>query len=512
MWCTPATADLRIVESTLSAPDQKRLGSILGFLKAFYAARDETAAWTDPDDIRTALSVIAEAEADGLDPEDFALTKLQAMAREGHSKQLDIELTANIALLGYVLNNGKTTPHDLMLSGFWDRLSNGDPAFDLNYALETDLLRDVVDRLRPQSRYYAQLRRALSDLRAIAANGGWPQVSEGPTLRIGDQGPRVTELIERLTAGGYLARIAVVGYTPGDQFDAALAEVVKEFQAAHGEEPDGIVGNKTIAAMNVPVEARIDQLRVNLERNRWIGDLPDARHIVVNIAGYYAAVIENSAPIWTTRVIVGNEYTQTPVFLNQMEYIEFNPTWTAPRSITRNELAPKILADPSYLSRNGFYLAEASGKRVNAASVNFSAYTAANFPYWVVQAPGEKNAQGRVKFMFPNEHSVYMHDTPSRGLFDRSKRTFSHGCIRTENPLELAALLLAGQDWDDAQIIATVASGKRTRVPLDQPVPIAILYWTADPTPTGVKFYPDIYDRDAAVLKALNTPLQFEDR
>ena len=309
-----------------------------------------------------------------------------------------------------------------------------------------------------------------------------------------------------------MATIAMVGADPGDVFDEGVQQAVRDFQIAHGEDPDGIVGSKTIAAMNVSVLDRIDQLRVNLERARWIGELRDERHIIVNIAGYYAAVIEDGRPVWTTRVIVGDEYTRTPVFLDEIEYLEFNPTWTAPRSIIQNELAPKIIADPRYLERNDYYLAEANGRRVSPSSVDFSTLTPRNFRYWVVQEPGDKNALGRVKFMFPNAHSVYMHDTPSRQLFDKTKRTFSHGCIRTENPLELAELLLSDQGWDAARIQSVLASGQRTRVPLETSVPVAVLYWTADPTPSGVRFYPDIYGRDAAVLEALNTPLQLSDR
>ncbi len=507
MWLAPisAQAQLRINESTLNATDQERLGAILSFLTEFYEARGETPAWTEPKNVEIALDIIAGVSADGLDPEDFAYSKLRALAGEGHSTDLDIQLTANIALIGYVLNNGKTDPTDLDLDGFWDRISGSDPALDLNIALDTGLLREAVDRLRPASEHYQQLRDALREHRAIAAAGGWPSVSEGSTLRLNDEGPRVKELTDRLVASGYLT-------TSTDVFDEVVEAGVIAFQSAHGEDSDGLAGNRTIAAMNVSVQQRIDQLRVNLERARWIGDLPAGRHIIVNIAGYYAAVIENRQPIWTTRVIVGKEYTSTPVFLDEVEYLEFNPTWTAPRSITRNELAPRIIRDRSYLARNGYYLANANGSRVNPNSVNWSSINARNFPYWVVQQPGERNALGRVKFMFPNEHSVYMHDTPNRGLFDRTQRTFSHGCIRTESPLDLAALLLAGQGWDAARIDETIASGNRTRVPLDQTVPVAILYWTADPTPSGVKFYPDIYGRDSDVLAALNRPLQLEDR
>lgn len=500
----PADA-LKISEATLDASVQKRLGAILSFLKDFYTARDDQPAWTDVENVDAALGIIAASVEDGLNPEDFAYSSLISLSNAGHSTQFDVELTANLVLLGYVLNQGKVDPAFKRFDDYWTRVSSRDPVLELNIALETRQLREAVNRARPQHSYYRALRRALATHREIAGLGGWPRVSDGDVLRIGDTGERVAEVAARLRAGGYLSS----ALANGKEFSPGLEAATIAFQADHGEEADGVIGKRTIAAMNVSVEDRINQIRVNMERARWLGDIPDSRHIIVNIAGFYAAVMENEAPIWTTRVIVGKHFTQTPVFVDEIEYLEFNPTWTAPRSITVNELAPKIIADPGYLARNDYYLATANGKAVNPRSVNWSSISAQNFPYWVIQKPGEKNSLGRVKFMFPNEHSVYMHDTPSRGLFDRSLRSFSHGCIRTENPLQLAELLLRGQGWDINRITQTIASGRRTSVTLDRRVPVALLYWTVDPTEDGIRFYRDIYDRDNKLLKALNEPLQF---
>ena len=497
-----AKSAVRISEATLSGADQERLGAILTFLKSFYASRGDQPAWTDPVNVALALDILARTVEDGLDPEDFNYSRLLLLSQAGHSKELDIELTASMVLLGYVLHQGKVDPEFRRIDSFWQRVTSSNPIIELNYVLETGLLREAMDNARPKLMYYRDLKSALATHRQIVADGGWPTVSEGATLRLGDEDPRVIEIAERLAAGGFLNSRDAGSLMFGQTLEAA----VKEFQLVHGEDADGIVGKRTVEAMNVSAAARVDQIRVNMERARWVGDLPEGRHILVNIAGFYAAVMENAQPIWTTRVIVGKDFTQTPVFVDEIEYLEFNPTWTAPRSIIKGELAAKIIADPGYLNANDYYLAAANGREIDPRSVNWAVLTPQNFPYWVVQRPGEKNALGRVKFMFPNEHSVYMHDTPNRGLFDRALRTFSHGCIRTENPLDLAELLLRGQGWTSAKIQDVLASGRRTPVTLDRRVPVALLYWTVDPTERGVRFHRDIYDRDSAVLRALDAP------
>jgi murein L,D-transpeptidase YcbB/YkuD len=228
--------------------------------------------------------------------------------------------------------------------------------------------------------------------------------------------------------------------------------------------------------------------------------------VVVNIAGYYLRLILEGKIVWSTRVIVGQTYHKTPIFTEAMKYVVFNPDWTVPRSIVRNETFAKASADPGYLSANNYVLTSASGA-VDPATINWSQWTAATFPYGVVQRPGPKNALGLVKFLFPNKYSVYLHDTPGRGLFVKAGRTFSHGCIRVEDPLKLAEIILANRlGWDRTKIDGIVAAGKLTQVNLPKPLPVLLLYWTVDPQFDGTAhFYQDIYGRDARLLKALNS-------
>ena len=264
--------------------------------------------------------------------------------------------------------------------------------------------------------------------------------------------------------------------------------------------------------LNISAAQRVDQIRVNLERARWLREEFSAARdfVIVNIAGFYVRFFDDGEATWESRVIVGTEYDQTPIFAADLKYLVFNPTWTVPRSIIREEMLPDIKADSTYLSSRNFDLLDASGRSVAPASVDWPSVEPTNFPYGLVQQPGPDNALGRVKFMLPNAHAVYLHDTPSRDLFARAGRTFSHGCVRTENPLEFAELLLADQPaWARDAIDQVVASGETTTVFLTEPLRVFILYWTAEPAEDGgVRFYDDVYERDGAVLEALDAPFR----
>ena len=219
--------------------------------------------------------------------------------------------------------------------------------------------------------------------------------------------------------------------------------------------------------------------------------------------------MRNGEILWATNVQVGDVVTPTPIFRDSMTYLVINPTWTVPYSIATQEMLPRIRDNPDYLAVNGYDLKDRNGNAVDPAGVDWLRMSARSFPYTIVQRPGPANALGRVKFMFPNEHAVCLHDTPARSLFERSGRAFSHGCIRVQNPLELAALLLEPQGWDRERVEGVVASGKTETVPLTNALPVLILYWTAavDLADGTVRFYEDLYNRDPALLAALDAPL-----
>jgi murein L,D-transpeptidase YcbB/YkuD len=277
-----------------------------------------------------------------------------------------------------------------------------------------------------------------------------------------------------------------------------------------GLKPDGAVGNNTIAALNIPDEVIIDQIRVNLERIRWVLHEDLDTFIFVNIPGFRVYYVRDEKVQWSSRAQVGKPYRKTPVFRGEMTYLEFNPTWTIPPTILAKDILPAVKRDPAYLRQRNIRVLTRQGKVVDEKSIKWSNYSGRNFPYILRQEPGPNNALGLVKFIFPNKHAVYLHDTPSKSLFERDARAFSSGCIRIENPFELAKLLL-GEDWNDDRIQQVLKSKKTTKVNLSRPIPVILFYLTAFPATNGkLHGRPDIYKRDQAILEDLNAEFKGE--
>jgi murein L,D-transpeptidase YcbB/YkuD len=297
------------------------------------------------------------------------------------------------------------------------------------------------------------------------------------------------------------------------EFDAALEQALARFQKRHFLDADGVVGEETTAALNVPVDARIEQLRVNLERARWVlHDLP-SDYVLVDIAGFELTLVRSGDVVWRTRVQVGRPYRKTPVFKDEIRYLDFNPTWTIPPGILRRDTLPAVQRDPSYLPERNIRVIDAKGAEIDPHTLDWSRYSGRSLPYRLVQDPGPNNALGRVKFMFPNPHLVFLHDTPSRSLFDRSERAFSSGCIRVERPFELAELLLDDQAKWNASAIRRVVDSRKTRtVFLPERVTVILLYWTVNFWEDGsAGFKRDLYGRDAAVLAGLAKDFQLHE-
>jgi len=287
-----------------------------------------------------------------------------------------------------------------------------------------------------------------------------------------------------------------------------MVEAVKRFQKRNGMVADGVPGPATFRAMNLPVERRIEQIRINMERCRWFMNDLEPTYIMVNIAEFSLRYVEHGRNRWGTRVIVGQPYRETPVFKADMQYIVFNPRWVVPPTILSKDVLPAIRKNSAYLSRKKLNILDRNGAVVSPASVNWSQYTGANFPYRLQQTAGDHGALGRIKFMLPNRHTVYLHDTPTKDLFEKSSRTFSSGCIRVENPQELARLVLQDSlKWSRERIQAAINSGKTATVYLPKRIPVFILYLTAFAEGDEIVFLDDVYNRDSAVLKALDKPL-----
>lgn len=475
------------------------------FLVRLYAALGNTRAWVDERNVAALRDAVARSWEDGLMPSDFHADALNKPAASPDEQ--DILMSDALVRLLYQLYFGKVYPNALDPNWNFARpLLTNDPAQTISKAITDGKVAELIDEIRLKHPLYSALKATLQAYTQFEVNGGWSAISDGPVLKPEGNDPRIPQLRARLAITGEYSG------PPSDRqtFDPPLVEALKKFQTAQGLEADGVGGAATVAALNVSVHQRVDQIRVNLERARWILRPLGSEMVVVNIAAQRLHLFLKGKKVWSTRVIVGKTYNKTPIFTEPMSVIVFNPTWTVPRSIVRNEIFPKAAANPGYLTANNYYLTDGNGGVVDPAGINWGAYTGASFPYGVVQRPGPNNALGLVKFLFPNRFSVYLHDTPSRQLFAKSDRSLSHGCIRVEDPLHLADLILGDRlGWNRQKIDALVATGKLQSVGLKNKLPVLLLYWTVDPTfDGGARFYRDLYGRDPKLLAALNAPFK----
>jgi murein L,D-transpeptidase YcbB/YkuD len=494
-----------------------RLTSVVA-LPMLYKRHDFQRLWTKPDAVEQLLHAVQGIDQDGLEPRDYHWPELQRLRAELASGAasgpelavaFDLLLTDSLIRLSYHLLLGKVAPE--ALDAGWNLAKDLDalnPIAMIEQAIEADAVARLLDDVRPKHVFYARLKAALAQYRAIQAAGGWKPVPAGPPLKLGVRDPRVIALRQRLMVTGDLRERS----PDAALFDGPLREAVTRFQRRHGLEADGAVGPATLEALNVPVDARIDQIRANLERARWVLHEIQGNFVVVDIAGFRVLYLRDGEVVWTARAQVGQPYRKTPTFKAVLTYLVLNPTWTVPPSILEQDILPAVKRDPTYLQKRNLRVIDRQGQPVDARQLNWSRYRARNFPYLLRQEPGPRNALGRIKFMFPNRYAVYLHDTPNQALFDRPDRTFSSGCIRVERAFELAELLLNDPvRWSREALERAVASNVTRTVVLPRPVPVLLLYWTVDVSREGrIMFRKDVYERDRAVLAALTG--EFEPR
>jgi len=397
---------------------------------------------------------------------------------------LELLLTDAFLLYGSHLLGGRVDPESLHPQ--WEASPRGaDLGILLDDALESRKIARALQRLAPTHEGYQRLREALARARAFAESGAWPVLPKEPSVAL---------LRERLNAEGDL--------------DDDLEKAVRRFQGRHGLEQTGIVDAETHAALNVTADARVNQIKLNLERWRWLPQDLGRRRIEVNIAAFELQVIDDDDVAMRMRVVVGKAYRRTPVFSDTVRYIVLNPNWHVPKSIAVEELIPRIQKDSTYLERFGMRLQTLGGgpeaTDVDPRTVDWTSITAENFPYRLRQEPGRLNALGRMKFMFPNQHDVYLHDTPSRRLFEETQRDFSHGCIRLEKPIDLAIYLMKKSKWDQEALERALDEGTELSIYLPRPVPIHLLYFTAWADDDGtIQFREDINGVDQPLARAL---------
>jgi len=470
-------------------------------------------AWNSRENLDQMLFVLHNVYREGLNPEDYHLSAIEKLvnkiilsdeAEVVDIARLELLLTDSFLLLSAHLAAGKTDAGTI--DPQWKasrRALTIDWRKFIDSTLQNRHIIENLQKLTPEHREYSNLKKALAEYLQIEERGGWGRFSTIlPKLEKGMWNPDIALLRNRLAVTqGYIED------TIDDKnlFDQYLYKQVMLFQLRNGLTPDGVVGKATIEAMNIPVEDRIATIDANLERWRWLSNDLGERYIKVNIANFELQVIEKDDMVFSTEAIVGLTSRETPVFSSIMTYLVLNPDWTVPPTILNTDIIPSVINNPAYLAEKNLKILRIDGTEVDPSTIDWINIVTAGFPYRIHQEPGPKNALGRVKFVFPNQYSVYIHDTPNHNLFGRSDRSLSSGCIRVNNPLALAAWLMKDNPaWTSAQIKNVIDQGKERTVNLATPIQVHIVYLTAWASDDGlVCFRKDIYNRDQPLMAAL---------
>ena len=471
--------------------------------------------WQLKPEAQTLLESLRNAGSHGLCSNDYLLAQLEDLIRIQRDFALHNHPLApdNRAVLDLFLSQAFLTFATHMVEGQVDpalahvdwrvRRRKADLIKLLEYAIESRRMPQVLEGLIPPHEEYRQLMGILSKYQNLSAHSGWPEIPPGPTIRLGDSDGRVLLLRTLLLKTGDLDQGAVATHV----YDQVIRKALRVFQARHGLVTDGVVGPKTLEALNVSVEVRIRQIELNLERWRWMPKSFGKRHIRVNVAGFYLEVIEDGEIVMQMPVIVGTQYRKTPVFSARMTYLEFAPYWTVPPTILREDKLPKIQRNPDYLVEKHFRIISRKDREVtiDPLEIDWATVKASSFPGLLRMEPGPWNPLGRVKFMFPNRFNVYLHDTNETYLFGNNVRSFSSGCIRVKRPHDLASYLLK-KDFDQERLQELLAGSVPEQVAI-KPLSVHIQYWTAWVDRNGlVHFRPDVYFRDLDLDVALNEP------
>lgn len=510
-------AALRAAVDSSTAPSAVS-SSQWALAQAAYRDRDYRPIWVGLDHPEARgqelITALTDAESQGLRPTDYDLPGLKAALLQAYGQKLprdsvpgavsalDIRLTSTFLTYGTHLFSGRLDPAAVDSSWFITQRRTGADSL-LRHALKAESFKDMVAPLLPRQPQYGQLVEALRTYRAIAARGGWTAIPVRPRIKLKpSESDSIIPLVRRrLAATGELNSSEVNGSLV---FDTALVAAVTRFQDHHGLETDSLIGAGTLNAMNVPVEMRIGQIELNMERYRWLPDDLGSRYILVNIPDYHLYAYDGGKEVFTMRVVVGKDYDNpTPVFADSMSYIVFRPYWNVPPRIIKEEIIPLTRKDTSYISKHDYEILRGR-ELVEPASIDWAKVDTAHFRYQIRQKPGPLNSLGLVKFMFPNQFDVYLHDTPARSLFRRAGRAASHGCIRVEKPELLAQFALAkNPEWDSKKIREAMTQEESQQVGLKQKVPVYIVYFTTFVEDGYARFRHDLYGTDERAIARL---------
>ncbi len=489
-------------------------------LSRFYGRRNYLPAWISNDrplpQVDALIKTISEANHEGLNPDEYNLGKIEDKLREIQKSKdtntpidpstlvsLDILLTEAFLTYGSHLLDGRVNPEKIEASWYPNRYEV-DLVLHLQAALGSNTVEESLHSLLPVDQRYTRMRQALRRYRDIAARGGWNSVPDGPKLKKGNSGARIQALRARLITEGYL----IPGLSKDREvFDDQLEQAISKYQDNHGLKVDGIVGRDTIASLNISVEERVSQIELNMERMRWLPRELGKRYVLINIPNYQLEVVEDSKPVMIMRAVVGKPSDPSPALSSEITYLVLNPSWYVPSSIATSEILKELQTDPTYLAKNDimvYKIVDGNRKEINPETVNWTQVSEKNFNYRFRQRPGSKNVLGRVKFIFPNPFDVYLHDTSSPELFAKFVRSFSHGCMRVEKPIELAEFLMRDDpEWTRENILSAINKRSEKTVWLPEPIPLHIAYLTAWVDENdSVQFRNDIYGLDKVLNEA----------
>jgi murein L,D-transpeptidase YcbB/YkuD len=522
---------LKAVDLTETAPEAPVAAAIYGELKSrkspirvsaaerkaivdFYRQNGFRPVWVTQQGLgergRSVLRFFQAAGEDGMTPEDYLPLSLARFDDDlalisGDTRRLarlDLDLSAHALRYARHASGGRLIPNKLTV--YHDITPQTvDLAVAMRAFLRSPSPAAYLEKLQPEHPVYAAFKKTLAALRDLRTEPGSGMIRPGKRVDLGGDDPRVA-LVRR--------HLALLGYGEADTpmlqetlLDDSLSERLKTFQSDARIKPTGMLDAATILALNSRTGSPgIARLVYNMERLRWLPKALGERHVFVNQAAYMLKVVDDGREVWRSKVIVGKSNSQTVAFSDRMETVVFNPSWGVPPSIMKNEMIPRLRRDPGYLDRLGYRVLTPNGKKIiRSRSVSWWKYSNGKVPYLILQPPGDDNALGEVKFLFPNTHSIYMHDTPTRKLFENPVRALSHGCVRVENPREFAEVLL---DLGTSDIANLIESGESQQTPVKRETEVHLAYFTVWPADDGrIITYDDVYGRDERMARAFST-------